>query len=116
MLFFEEVNIGFIDKMPTRNTTNTNTCILSSCCVKCYYKLKPLSMSLYFNLRVKNIILLPTLLYFVWVEFATKKFMYTIREVYVFNLWEMCLKSSKFAMQQYVLHGYKFRVRTEIAG
>ena len=52
---FEEVNIGVIDKVPTRNTTNTNTCVLSSCCVKCYYKLKPFSMSPCFNLRVKNI-------------------------------------------------------------
>ena len=52
---FEEVNIGVIDKVPTRNTTNTNTCVFSSCCVKCYYKLKPFSMSLCFNLRVKNI-------------------------------------------------------------
>jgi hypothetical protein len=38
---FEEVNIGVIDKVPTRNTTNTNTYVLRSCCVKCYYKLKP---------------------------------------------------------------------------
>lgn len=52
---FEEVNIGVIDKVPTRNTTNTNTCVFSSCCVKCCYKLKPFSMSLCFNLRVKNI-------------------------------------------------------------
>jgi len=50
---FVEVNIGVIDKVPTRNTTNTNTCVLSSCCVKCYYKLKPFSMPLCFNLRVK---------------------------------------------------------------
>jgi len=52
---FVEVNIGVIDKVPTRNTTNTNTCVLSSCCVKCYYKLKPFSVCLCFNLRVKKI-------------------------------------------------------------
>jgi hypothetical protein len=79
---FEAVNIGVIDKVPMRNTTNTNTCVLSSCCVKCYYKLKPFSMSLCFNLRVKKIFfLLPTLLYFVWTESATKKFLYILREL-----------------------------------
>jgi len=62
---FVEVNIGVIDKVPTRKTTNTNTCVLSSCCVKCYYKLKPFSVSLCFNLRVKKIFLLQTLLCFV---------------------------------------------------
>jgi hypothetical protein len=57
---FVEVNIGVIDKVPTRNTTNTNTCVLSSCCVKCYYKLKPFSVCLCFNLRVKKIFFFTT--------------------------------------------------------
>jgi hypothetical protein len=79
----EEVNIGLIDKMPTRNTTNINTCILSRCYVECYYNLKPFPVSLCFNLHVKNFILLLTRPYFVWTKFATKKFMYIVREGYV---------------------------------